>query len=253
VSAPVTFNSLAVLVARLDLLMARRSSTSGPTLTVMVTGSRTYNDRDRIYKIMDTVRGTVGIPIDVYAGGAAGADALFARWARDRNMHVTPFPAKWRLEGRKAGPLRNQRMVDAGPEFFVAVGMKIASGTEDCVKRAFRARIPGWIDGPNTIKFPTVQIGGRLLRTHGIDECEPPCSIHWPSRHHMADWPQVWRSAMDFGDWRDLMERICPHGCGHPDPDHIAFIRNKLGDDHARMESLHGCDGCCTGQEWEET
>lgn len=36
--------------------------------------------------------------------------------------------------------------------------------------------------------------------------------------------------------WRDdrsFMERICPHGVGHPDPD----------DEHA--DPIHGCDGCC--------
>jgi len=47
----------------------------------------------------------------------------------------------------------------------------------------------------------------------------------------MADWPQNWR-----GD-RGLMERVCPHGIGHPDPDDF-----KSND---KYESVHGCDGCC--------
>ncbi len=52
------------------------------------------------------------------------------------------------------------------------------------------------------------------------------CVVHAPSEHHMRDWPLTWR-----GD-RGIMERACPHGIGHPDPDDI-------GDD------VHGCDGCC--------
>lgn len=43
----------------------------------------------------------------------------------------------------------------------------------------------------------------------------------------MVLWPQHWR-----GD-RHLMERICPHGVGHPDPDDI------------NPDGVHGCDGCC--------
>jgi len=64
--------------------------------------------------------------------------------------------------------------------------------------------------------------------------CHPPgkcagenCTLHARSDHHMRGYPQHWR-----GD-RYLMERVCPHGCGHPDPDDPSTDR------------AHGCDGCC--------
>ena len=44
----------------------------------------------------------------------------------------------------------------------------------------------------------------------------------------MRDWPQ------HFRDDRGIMERICPHGVGHPDPD-----------DYLAGDGMHGCDGCC--------
>lgn len=51
----------------------------------------------------------------------------------------------------------------------------------------------------------------------------------------MVTWPMLWR------DDRYLMERQCPHGIGHPDPDHMAYARGLgLGD-----QGVHGCDGCC--------
>lgn len=65
------------------------------------------------------------------------------------------------------------------------------------------------------------------------------CPIHGPSDHSMAKFPLWWR------DDRGLMERLCPHGVGHPDPDHIGYTRRLLGAEAARVESLHGCDGCC--------
>jgi hypothetical protein len=36
------------------------------------------------------------------------------------------------------------------------------------------------------------------------------------------------------------MERICPCGVGHPDPDDAAY-RLSQGDD----DTTHGCCGCC--------
>jgi hypothetical protein len=55
----------------------------------------------------------------------------------------------------------------------------------------------------------------------------------------MSEFRQHWRND------RSVMERICPHGIGHPDPDHIRHIREWSGAAVARVESVHGCDGCC--------
>lgn len=79
------------------------------------------------------------------------------------------------------------------------------------------------------------------LWVHAATLCDPsePCVIHRPSDHHMRDWPLHWR------DDRKLMERLCAHGIGHPDPDDIAFKRRALGDRRADAEAVHGCDGCC--------
>lgn len=56
--------------------------------------------------------------------------------------------------------------------------------------------------------------------------------------HHMSEWPQNWRHD------RALMERVCPHGVGHPDPDHVAYVRRAHGSLSEGVD-VHGCDGCC--------
>jgi len=82
---------------------------------------------------------------------------------------------------------------------------------------------------------------GQVVSVHARNaSCDEGCCIHNPSDHVMKDFPTFWR------DDRGLMERTCPHGVGHPDPDAIAFIRKMAGDDAAATESVHGCDGCCT-------
>lgn len=86
------------------------------------------------------------------------------------------------------------------------------------------------------------QLGHMPLRTHPASACagrDLPCCIHAPSNHHMRTWPMNWRA--DKG----LMERICPHSIGHPDPDHMAYARLVQGED-ADWQGVHGCDGCCT-------
>ncbi len=81
---------------------------------------------------------------------------------------------------------------------------------------------------------------GRMVNVHPRSACEGRhCCVHSPSDHHMRDWPQVWRPD------RGLMERMCPHGIGHVDPDHISWVRENRGEKAAQVESVHGCDGCC--------
>ena len=83
--------------------------------------------------------------------------------------------------------------------------------------------------------------GQLLTRLHAeVPSCQGfGCAIHWPSHHSMRDFPTHWR--VD----RSLMERICPHGVGHPDPDHMTWLRRTKGDEAADAEGVHGCDGCC--------
>jgi hypothetical protein len=72
----------------------------------------------------------------------------------------------------------------------------------------------------------------------------------------MRDWPMNLRTdAWAF----PLIERICIHGVGHPDPDSIAFMDSKLSEKDKKYGfSIHGCDldengkPCCFDQEKED-
>jgi hypothetical protein len=75
---------------------------------------------------------------------------------------------------------------------------------------------------------------GQSVRVHPRAKCDStrPCVVHRPSDHLMASFPTNWRED------KQVMERICPHGVGHPDPDD-ALVSDDAG--------VHGCDGCCHG------
>jgi len=72
------------------------------------------------------------------------------------------------------------------------------------------------------------------LLVHDKSNCLNPevCTIHNRTNHNMRGFKQFY--SFD----RHIMERICTHGIGHPDPDDIRIIN---GSDNGE----HGCDGCC--------
>lgn len=75
------------------------------------------------------------------------------------------------------------------------------------------------------------------ISTHPPEKCAGrACVIHAPSEHHMRDWPLNWRAD------RYLMERMCEHGVGHPDPDDVAY--QKIARPEAAA-GMHSCDLCC--------
>ena len=89
---------------------------------------------------------------------------------------------------------------------------------------------------------PYVTGTGQVITVHSARDCAGRrCCIHNPSNHHMKDWPTNWRHD------RKMMERICEHGIGHPDPDDLAFKKAvSLAAGHTDYDTgIHGCDGCC--------
>lgn len=86
----------------------------------------------------------------------------------------------------------------------------------------------------NESKTHTLVGGQVLIGVHSSKECATPyCAIHCFSDHHMVDWLQNWHPS------KRMIERVCEHGIGHPDPDDLSFNDKNL--------KLHMCDGCCHG------
>lgn len=95
-----------------------------------------------------------------------------------------------------------------------------------------------WIIGSAADAALGMQVGPSVLsNVHRAAACYGrACVMHNPSDHHMRGWDLNWR------DDRGLMERICPHDIGHPDPDDLAY-RRSVG--APWWLDVHGCDGCC--------
>ncbi len=78
--------------------------------------------------------------------------------------------------------------------------------------------------------------GEILTNVHPIGVCsERVCVMHSPTKHHMSDWEPIYRRD------RNIFERLCEHGTGHPDPDQFEYWEKN----NMEFEAVHGCDGCC--------
>lgn len=110
-------------------------------MLVLVCGGRDYRDYNYVNETLDDIALTHStIKITIIQGGARGADTFARHWACLRNVPCITIPAKWHLEGRAAGVLRNQRMLD---EFDIGLAVVFPGGrgTQDMIRRLTRANI----------------------------------------------------------------------------------------------------------------
>ena len=109
-------------------------------MTVLVCGDRNWSSLAAIRRRLRA------LPPDtvVIEGEARGADTLARVAAQELGFRVRKFPARWSEYGRAAGPIRNQQMLDAGPDLVLAFHADLAhsKGTADMVRRATKAGLP---------------------------------------------------------------------------------------------------------------
>lgn len=105
-------------------------------MKVLVCGGRHYADRQKVYKILDTLQ-----PTCIVTGMAPGADTLAWDWAKARGIPTEEYPADWKKHGRSAGPIRNAKMLqESKPKLVVA--FPGGSGTAHMVRISREAHVP---------------------------------------------------------------------------------------------------------------
>lgn len=110
--------------------------TTKDEMRILVCGGRDFNDREAVWKALDRLK-----PALVIEGGARGADRLAGEWADWTHTPHLIYRADWGAEGKAAGILRNQRMLDHGrPDMVLA--FPGGRGTADMIRRARAAGVP---------------------------------------------------------------------------------------------------------------
>ena len=110
-------------------------------MRIIVTGSHKSRDKEAVYQALDLLHERRGVSFLVQ-GAADGVDYFAWQWAKERGVPCGSYAADWHSLGRRAGPIRNQEMIDDGADGVVA--FPGGPGTRDCVKRAREAGIKVW-------------------------------------------------------------------------------------------------------------
>jgi hypothetical protein len=130
---------------------------------VIISGDRNWTCHELARRVIARLVARHG-EVDIVQGSADGVDFAFVEAAYDAGCGVCSFPADWDRHGKKAGPIRNQEMVDSGADFVIAVhrGLARSRGTRDLVERSLKAGIPVWlIDGEDAEPRRIREIPGR--------------------------------------------------------------------------------------------
>jgi Ni,Fe-hydrogenase III small subunit len=110
---------------------------------ILITGSRTWTDKDAIKQALKKAWRELGSdPGCVLVSGNCpkGADLIAETIWRQAGMKVELHPADWKI-GRAAGPVRNKLMVDLGADLCLAFVKDGSKGAAGCAKLAENAGI----------------------------------------------------------------------------------------------------------------
>lgn len=111
---------------------------------LLIAGSRTFEERELLYRVVDEVLAGDNEAV-IIEGGAAGADSLAKDYALEHGLELLEFKADWKQYGRAAGPKRNDEMVnyikekDGEALYFWDEESK---GTKQCIESAKRKEVP---------------------------------------------------------------------------------------------------------------
>lgn len=108
-------------------------------MKILVTGGRNFTDRRLIEQVFGHLNETVG-PCLMCHGGARGLDIMADEVARSLGWEVQAYFADWEREGKSAGFIRNQRMLD---DFKPELGIVFPGGrgTADMERRLKKAGV----------------------------------------------------------------------------------------------------------------
>jgi hypothetical protein len=102
--------------------------------SVIIAGSRTFDDYDKLKEICDLIIILTDTE-EIVSGGAKGADALGEKYAKETGYPVKRFLADWDQYGKGAGHIRNAQMAMFG-DALIAFWDGKSKGTANMIKLA---------------------------------------------------------------------------------------------------------------------
>jgi len=107
-------------------------------VNIGIVGSRNFDNREMMLEHIPAGYTTI------VSGGAKGADALAETLANHLGLDVIVHKAQWDLYGKRAGPIRNQKIVDDS-DALLAFPSKNGRGTQITIDMAKKKGIPVYV------------------------------------------------------------------------------------------------------------
>jgi hypothetical protein len=112
-------------------------------MRLLVCGGRDYRDVGAVYAALDRAHAKRLIRLLIHGACPTGADKHAEDWAKARQVPYLGVPAEWKKYGKRAGPLRNARMLDDWQPDGVTA-FPGGDGTADMMARARDAGVKVW-------------------------------------------------------------------------------------------------------------
>lgn len=113
---------------------------------VIISGCRQYDNYDEAKDFIDSIisRHFSRERLTVISGHCRGSDLLGERYAEENALECILFPAEWALYGRKAGPIRNEKMASLA-DALICFWDGTSRGTRSMISCAERKGIPVFV------------------------------------------------------------------------------------------------------------
>lgn len=99
---------------------------------IAVIGSRNYNNKEEIYKYLDSKIDKIGCLVS--GGCPSGADSIAQQYAKDKGLSITIHYPDW-SKGKGAGFARNRKIVE-DCQVLIAFWKDKSKGTEHTINLA---------------------------------------------------------------------------------------------------------------------
>lgn len=106
-------------------------------MRLIIAGGRDYRAGPAEYRWLDLVNHHQRVTA-VLSGTARGVDTFGEMWAAEKHIPIERYPAEWKKYGPRAGPMRNQVMVNRADALAVFPG---GTGSANVTKLAEKAGI----------------------------------------------------------------------------------------------------------------
>ncbi len=111
-------------------------------MRILICGSRHFNDYQKLCNEMDELNLDEVQLITIISGHARGADTLGEKYAEECGWELDVYPADWKTYGKRAGPIRNSKMLKEGkPDLVVAFRGPNSRGTQNMIDQSLKAGV----------------------------------------------------------------------------------------------------------------